>query len=364
MLAPPKKAQTRKKTQLNSSESVVRNAKEVSLEIQNKRQEQTKHFRKILELCQIEITKSVELGYTHCIFEVPEFLLGFPLYDINECIVYILRKLQENDYQVSYYFPKTIYITWPVEETQDDKINNTFLNILNSIQQKHTSPSPIPVSSYASVPNTQTQSNPFISTSHPHINTKTSTQQEVNVDQLKQIMGVFMAYNNQQINENNSSYPQIPYLSPQKATDIERWNDNAMKIVQNSKTEKNKPKKIERIEVKNNDEIKKVMQDPFYLFDKTVHNDSKNGNTSLIKDVDVKSEENEKKETTHSTKEKQEVQENAQSQTQIRKDLEKETKNDQRQNLNQNKKERGKGKKEVKPISELRNKKIVLDLTS
>lgn len=132
---------TQKKTRNNQKQKdgnnvvqqhVMKNARDVSQIIIAKKNKFMECFEKVIEICQVQITRAAENNFTHCIFEVPTFILGYPIYDINECIVYVLKRLKENDYQVSYFFPNIIYIMWPVEEEQLDHQYKQLLNILNN----------------------------------------------------------------------------------------------------------------------------------------------------------------------------------------------------------------------------------------
>ena len=78
---------------------------------QNKRYES---FEQILNRCHKTINKSIEVlrNNHHCFFEVPEFIIGYPLYDLNECIEYVIRKLTQEGFYVRYFFPRILYISW------------------------------------------------------------------------------------------------------------------------------------------------------------------------------------------------------------------------------------------------------------
>jgi hypothetical protein len=86
---------------------------------------QQKHIAKrneafdiILESCYKKIQKSIDTirTNTHCFFQVPDFLIGYPLYGMNECVLYIVQQLITNGFQVKYFFPKVIAIGWFVEK--------------------------------------------------------------------------------------------------------------------------------------------------------------------------------------------------------------------------------------------------------
>jgi hypothetical protein len=52
--------------------------------------------------------------------EVPEYVCGFPLYDLNSCIKYLIDSLKVNGFLVKYYFPKVLYISWDFEEIKNE----------------------------------------------------------------------------------------------------------------------------------------------------------------------------------------------------------------------------------------------------
>jgi len=47
-----------------------------------------------------------------CWFVVPEFILGIPKYDLNDCVVHIVHELQENGFRVKYTHPNLLFISW------------------------------------------------------------------------------------------------------------------------------------------------------------------------------------------------------------------------------------------------------------
>jgi hypothetical protein len=49
---------------------------------------------------------------TFVIFEVPMFLIGYPLYDKHSCIVYLMNQLSNNGYIVEFIEPCYIHIDW------------------------------------------------------------------------------------------------------------------------------------------------------------------------------------------------------------------------------------------------------------
>lgn len=69
-------------------------------------------FNHILEMCCKVIRKSDDLKITFCVFEVPEYLFGYPLYNLNECVTHVIKELAKAGFQVRYIFPSTLIISW------------------------------------------------------------------------------------------------------------------------------------------------------------------------------------------------------------------------------------------------------------
>ena len=46
------------------------------------------------------------------LYEVPQLILGIPLYDITETCLYISKKLKKNGFNVEYYKPNKLLIIW------------------------------------------------------------------------------------------------------------------------------------------------------------------------------------------------------------------------------------------------------------
>jgi len=71
-------------------------------------------FKKILNRIHVRI-KTVAKQNIHekfCWFVVPEVIIGVPKYDQANCIAYLMDTLQTNGFQVRYFHPNTIFISW------------------------------------------------------------------------------------------------------------------------------------------------------------------------------------------------------------------------------------------------------------
>lgn len=66
----------------------------------------------IFDLCIKNIKLLNSTGITNFIYEVPVFLLGFPLYKIDEVSIGINKKLKKTGLKTLYIEPNKIYISW------------------------------------------------------------------------------------------------------------------------------------------------------------------------------------------------------------------------------------------------------------
>ena len=78
----------------------------------NREQKRTKLFNKILSKCYRKIKQAFNNEYTYCIFQVPEFELGEPIFNMTKCVIYILQNLRKNGFYCKYCHPFLIFISW------------------------------------------------------------------------------------------------------------------------------------------------------------------------------------------------------------------------------------------------------------
>jgi hypothetical protein len=71
-------------------------------------------FHKILNRIhtRIKTVSRTKRNDRHIWYAVPEFLFGEPVYDKNECIAYVVAKLEENGFSIKYMHPNTLFISW------------------------------------------------------------------------------------------------------------------------------------------------------------------------------------------------------------------------------------------------------------
>lgn len=93
--------------------------------MKNKKEKiRTNTFNTILEKCHAKIKTIASQGGMNIFYEIPYIMIGYPLYNINECIEYIVDALRKNGLLVqilSHPNNNTIYISWKPPDVQVKK---------------------------------------------------------------------------------------------------------------------------------------------------------------------------------------------------------------------------------------------------
>lgn len=97
------------------------NILELHKTIQEKRQKKQECFDRVLGTCHNRIRAAAEIQQFKTIIVVPEFVVGYPIFNINECLEYIIDALRKNGFLVRYYFPKILYVSWDFDEIKSEK---------------------------------------------------------------------------------------------------------------------------------------------------------------------------------------------------------------------------------------------------
>lgn len=74
-----------------------------------------KVYEKVLGDCYRRIRDHVLHDQTFCFFSVPEYIPGFPIFNLTHCTCFIMRKLRQAKFSVQYFPPNILYISWPLE---------------------------------------------------------------------------------------------------------------------------------------------------------------------------------------------------------------------------------------------------------
>jgi hypothetical protein len=98
--------------------------------MKNKKDEiKTNTFNIIIEKCHAKIKTIAAQGGMNIFYEIPHVLLGYPLYNVNECLEYVIAGLRKNGLLVQTLpYPNnfTIYISWkPVDVKVKKQLTST-----------------------------------------------------------------------------------------------------------------------------------------------------------------------------------------------------------------------------------------------
>ena len=109
-------------TDLNANELFEKNKKK------NERIFNT--FKKILMNCNTLIKFANQKKQYEIIFDVPKFILGYPSFNYDECLCYLIMKLRDNNFFVKYIYPTQLYISWHDKEVLEKiKKEKKFINL-------------------------------------------------------------------------------------------------------------------------------------------------------------------------------------------------------------------------------------------
>ena len=84
---------------------LVKNQKE-------KENRKLKTYDKIYILVEKKICMASDTNNYHTWFQIPEFLIGLPIYSHPECRKYIENKLKHDGFISKFYEPNILYIEW------------------------------------------------------------------------------------------------------------------------------------------------------------------------------------------------------------------------------------------------------------
>ena len=97
--------------------------------INERKKKKTKCFIEVLHKLHKKIQKVADKEKYRLYYDVPEFLIGLPSYDLNNCIAFLMKELRNNGFLVKYYFPKILYVSWCPIEIRNYKADKKAFNM-------------------------------------------------------------------------------------------------------------------------------------------------------------------------------------------------------------------------------------------
>jgi hypothetical protein len=80
---------------------------------QKEREERKKiTFDKIYSVLEKKIILASTGDYYYTWYQIPEFLVGLPIYSLDECRKYIQNKLKKNGFEIEFFEPNILLVKW------------------------------------------------------------------------------------------------------------------------------------------------------------------------------------------------------------------------------------------------------------
>ena len=73
------------------------------------------YFDDILKKIHNRIKYYAKMEKMHCFYQIPEFIIGKPLYNINDLRDYIINSLKKNGFKLVYIDPNWLFISWEMK---------------------------------------------------------------------------------------------------------------------------------------------------------------------------------------------------------------------------------------------------------
>ena len=84
--------------------------------IHQKKMKRLSGYDAVLQKCYGRVRQANALDQMRIMFEVPDFMLGVPIYNIQHCMAYMIHQLRTHGFVVTYYFPRILYISWDPQD--------------------------------------------------------------------------------------------------------------------------------------------------------------------------------------------------------------------------------------------------------
>ena len=84
----------------------------------DRRRRRRETYACILRTCEKHIQTVAARDGMRCVFAVPEFRVGLPTFDINECTRFVRTELEKAGFVVRYFFPNLLHISWDVADLE------------------------------------------------------------------------------------------------------------------------------------------------------------------------------------------------------------------------------------------------------
>ena len=102
---------------------------ELHKKTREQREKKIKIYEEVLKKChhRIKLVSKLTPMNQWCFYLIPKVLFGIPLYNLGECVEYLVRMLSDNGFKVAYTHPNLLLITW----FENDSGGGQYPNLVN-----------------------------------------------------------------------------------------------------------------------------------------------------------------------------------------------------------------------------------------
>ena len=84
-----------------------------------------KIYEKISSKCFNKIKETSNNEVNYCFFQIPEYIPGYPIFNMTECALYLLEILYQKGFKAKYCDKYLIFITWVISKPEFKAIENS-----------------------------------------------------------------------------------------------------------------------------------------------------------------------------------------------------------------------------------------------
>ncbi|MBE18339.1 MAG: hypothetical protein CMH79_06215 [Nitrospinae bacterium] len=89
--------------------------------IDEKNNKRLNKFDEILQKIHKRIKYNAGIEKTYCFFQIPEFIIGVPLYNVDDLKKYIINSLERDGFRILYVDPNWLFINWDIRSKKNMK---------------------------------------------------------------------------------------------------------------------------------------------------------------------------------------------------------------------------------------------------
>lgn len=109
------------------------NIHQLHREIDKREKQKTSTFQSVLEKCHYRIIHTnSKSNDCYCLYVVPTFMFGVPLYNMTKCIIFIMEDLINRGFKVIYTHPNLLYISWKEKPKSIEPPTNSDIGLINN----------------------------------------------------------------------------------------------------------------------------------------------------------------------------------------------------------------------------------------